>query len=68
MSKTAALDANFQGWHTSSYSQPTGNADCVAVGYAAAAIGVGDTKNPNAGVLEFPKQAWRDFLAGVGNH
>lgn len=51
-------------WHKSSYSAVQ---DCLEARLSEdeAAVQVRDSKNPNGGVLEFPRSAWRDFVDAV---
>lgn len=50
-------------WHTSSYSGNTGS--CVQVAVTAPAVGVRDSKRPEAGALTFPTHTWTRFLTTV---
>lgn len=50
-------------WRTSTYSGENGN--CVQVAPLDTAVGVRDSKNPNAGHLTFPPDAFAAFLDTV---
>jgi hypothetical protein len=57
-----SLDAT---WRKSTRSGNSGS--CVEVRCLASAVQVRDTKNRTGPVLCFPAEAWRGFLAGVGD-
>lgn len=48
-------------WRKSSYSDG-GNGSCVEVAFAAAAVGVRDSKNVGGPRLAFPSAAWEAFV------
>jgi hypothetical protein len=49
-------------WRKSSYSGPSGNGDCVEVGFITEAIAVRDSKNSNGSTLAFDNDGWQRFL------
>ena len=49
-------------WRKSSYSGDGNNDNCVEVAFASPAVGVRDSKKPDAGALAFSASAWRRFL------
>jgi len=56
--------ANFESgaWRKSSNS---GDGECVEVAIAVGAVGVRDSKNPDAGTLVFTAGEWSAFIRGV---
>jgi hypothetical protein len=48
-------------WRKSSFSQGSGNSDCVEVAWAPVGAAVRDSKNPGGGMLTVPEAAWRAF-------
>jgi hypothetical protein len=59
-------DRDFPGrtWRKSSYSG--GGNDCVEVLLSVETVGVRDSKNPTAGVLQVPAGSWRALLSALG--
>lgn len=53
-------------WRKSSRSASSGGA-CVEVAFANVAVGVRDSKSPDAGHHEIPPAQWRSFLADIKN-
>lgn len=49
-------------WRKSSQSGGGNNGSCVEVAFSAQAVGVRDSKNPDAGTLRFTATQWRCFL------
>jgi hypothetical protein len=52
-------------WRKSSRSNDGGNGNCVEVAFVGRLTAVRDSKQPTAGVLAFPHQAWSSFLAAA---
>lgn len=55
---------NPRNWRKSSYSGG-GDNSCVEVAFAAATVGVRDSKNTGGPALSFPPAAWRRFAHTV---
>lgn len=53
-----------QDWRKSSYSDADGDGNCVEVDFRREAVGLRDSKSPEAGALRVTPRAWRAFLAG----
>lgn len=51
-------------FHKSSRSSTNGG-NCVEVGVRAGAIGVRDSKSPDAGLIELPASAWTGFVSAL---
>jgi hypothetical protein len=49
-------------WRKSSFSEASGNSDCVEVAWAPDVAAVRDSKNPAGGMLTVPGSAWQSFL------
>ncbi|PSL58615.1 uncharacterized protein DUF397 [Saccharothrix carnea] len=49
-------------WRTSSCSGDADNDNCVEVAFSGPAVGVRDSKSPEAGVVAFSASAWQRFL------
>jgi hypothetical protein len=49
-------------WRKSSYSDDTGEGNCVEVGFVTDAVAVRDSKNSNGNTLAFDNDGWRRFL------
>jgi hypothetical protein len=62
-----AIPEDMQGalgrWRKSSYSG--GGNNCVEVAQTAASHAVRDSKNPDAGHLVFPANAWQSFVTDI---
>ncbi|HEX3778989.1 MAG TPA: DUF397 domain-containing protein [Pseudonocardiaceae bacterium] len=52
-------------WRKSSYSGDGSNGNCVEVAFLGPAIAVRDSKNPAAGTLVLPQQAWTALRAAI---
>lgn len=52
-------------WRKSSRSSNGGNANCVEVAFAGAAVAVRDSKNAPGPALAFPEQGWQQFVGGL---
>jgi hypothetical protein len=57
------MDSEHSGWRTASYSN--GQAQCVEVGHAVAAIAVRDSKAPSSALLAVPADAWQRFTSSL---
>jgi hypothetical protein len=56
----------FASWRKSSFSDGgNSQSDCVEIAFAASAVGVRDSKDPELTPLAFPASAWRPFLDTV---
>lgn len=49
-------------WRKSGRSGGGSGGNCVEVAFVRAAVGVRDSKKPDAGVLAFPASAWQRFV------
>jgi hypothetical protein len=49
-------------WRKSGRSGGGSGGNCVEVAFAGPAVGVRDSKKPDAGLLAFPASAWQRFL------
>ncbi|MEV0269917.1 DUF397 domain-containing protein [Hamadaea sp. NPDC050747] len=54
---------SFDHWRKSTRSG--GSANCVEFAHQGATVGIRDSKNPDAAVLEFPADVWNAFVAGI---
>jgi hypothetical protein len=62
MSTGPQADFRSVAWRKSSNS---GDGECVEVAIAAGAVGIRDSKNPDAGTLVFTAGEWYAFIRGV---
>lgn len=53
----------FDDWRKSTRSG--GSANCVEFATHSATVGIRDSKNPDAAVLEFPAEVWNAFVSGI---
>jgi hypothetical protein len=49
-------------WRNSSYSDDTGEGNCVEVGFIGTAVAVRDSKSSNGNILAFENDGWDRFL------
>lgn len=52
-------------WRKSSHSGMTDNSDCVEVARLSGAVGVRDSKSPEAGKLALPVEAFADLVVRI---
>jgi len=57
------VDLTGAAWRKSSYSGDGSNGNCVEVAFVGPAIALRDSKNPAAGALVLPQQAWTALRA-----
>lgn len=55
--------SSFANWRKSTRSG--GSANCVEFATHGTTVAIRDSKNPDAGVLEFPADVWNAFVAGI---
>jgi hypothetical protein len=62
--EVSTVDLSAAVWRKSSRSGGAGNDNCVEVAFSGPAVGIRDSKNPNAATLVFSSVQWAFFLRG----